>query len=256
MIINYKKFTPSLLAACSTLADGNMRLHTNALDPAAVQEVDIQAKKNRAAFFKSLGIDQKTVVRAKLVHGNQAIVVGNPKSISGDVSAEADALITGERGVYLSITMADCPALYLYDAQSQAIGLAHCGWKGLAAGIIAKTVEAMRTKLNVNPHDLVAYIGPHARSECYRVKRDVFSEFFPDTKFVSESVPLSLESVITRDLIDAGVLSSKIDSSEECTVCTLADIPDALHFGHYKFFSFRRTRSNPLETQLAVIGLK
>jgi YfiH family protein len=250
---DFKKFpADKLVRAYSTLVDGNMRMHF--VDDAP--SLDYGPRANRTKFFDQNHILPLDVVSARLEHGNKVEVVGNPRHEIDPVFIKGvDALITGEKGVYLSITMADCPALYLYDAISESVAIAHCGWKGLAKGIVAETIKAMQTKLNVNPHDLVAYIGPHVRSECYRVKRDVFAKFFPDTRFVSESVPLSLESVIYRDLIDAGVLSSHIDSSDECTACAQCN-PTVGSFMDYKYFSFRRQRSNPLETQLAVIGMK
>jgi len=71
---------------------------------------------------------------------------------------EADAAITRVPLAKLAVRTADCVPLVLEG--EDAIGVVHAGWRGLAAGIVQKTVEALGSVRRV-------HIGPHIRSGCY-----------------------------------------------------------------------------------------
>jgi len=74
------------------------------------------------------------------VHGDVVVTVNAPGDGAG---AEADAAVTNVPGAVLSVQVADCvPVAILSD--EGVIGVAHAGWKGLAAGVLASTVNAMR----------------------------------------------------------------------------------------------------------------
>ncbi|MEY3707969.1 MAG: peptidoglycan editing factor PgeF, partial [Pseudomonadota bacterium] len=53
----------------------------------------------------------------------------------------------------------DCLPIVLADASGRALGMAHAGWRGLAAGVIESTVAAMRDATEPNAC-LLAWIGP------------------------------------------------------------------------------------------------
>lgn len=78
----------------------------------------------------------------------------------------ADALVTRNGGVALSIRVADCVPVVLADAGNRVIGTAHAGRVGLAGGVLVNTVAAMR---ELGADDLVAWIGPRICGDCYEV---------------------------------------------------------------------------------------
>ena len=55
----------------------------------------------------------------------------------------ADACIARQRGSVCVVMTADCLPVLLCDKQGTVAGAAHAGWKGLAAGVIEATVQAM-----------------------------------------------------------------------------------------------------------------
>ena len=59
---------------------------------------------------------------------------------SGRPSTACDGLVTNEPGVALTIFSADCTPVLLFDPVARAIGAAHAGWRGTAAGIAARAV--------------------------------------------------------------------------------------------------------------------
>jgi hypothetical protein len=98
------------------------------------------------------------------------------------------------------------------------VAMAHCGWRGLAGGIVAGTAEAVEAE--------AAAIGPGIGPCCYEVGEEVLAEF-DDLDGVTEGRMLDLPAVARVLLERAGVKS--IESAEICT----SDNPDL-------FYSHRR----------------
>ncbi len=74
----------------------------------------------------------------KQVHGTT--VVDPERAAQG---TEADAAVTRAPGVVCAVTTADCLPVFLSERRGKAVGIAHAGWRGLAAGVIESAVRAM-----------------------------------------------------------------------------------------------------------------
>lgn len=86
---------------------------------------------------------------------------------------EADAAVTGVPGRVLAILTADClPVLFCSDGGDE-VAAAHAGWRGLAAGVLERTVAAMRTPAS----RLQAWLGPAAGPRAYEVGDEVRAAF-------------------------------------------------------------------------------
>ncbi|MCU0274472.1 MAG: polyphenol oxidase family protein [Acidimicrobiales bacterium] len=111
-----------------------------------------------------LAVRRRAVVDApwtwlRQVHGDRVVVVEEPGGCAGE---EADAAVTGVSGAVLAVHTADCAPLALVSAG--ALGVVHAGWRGLAAGVVERTVEAV-TALGGPVTDTV--LGPCIGPECY-----------------------------------------------------------------------------------------
>lgn len=95
------------------------------------------------------------------VHGAEVVVVDAP---GGGAGTEADAAVTATPGAVLAVHTADCVPVLLFDADAGVVGAAHAGWRGLVAGVVGATVDAMAALGARRP---VAHVGPHIRSRCY-----------------------------------------------------------------------------------------
>lgn len=82
----------------------------------------------------------------------------------------ADAMVTTLPGVALCIRVADCVPVLLADPQARVVGAAHAGRVGLASGVLAATVSAMR---DLGAVEITAWIGPHVCGRCYEVPADM-----------------------------------------------------------------------------------
>lgn len=85
----------------------------------------------------------------------------------------ADAMVTTLPGVALCIRTADCVPVLFADESAGVIGAAHAGREGMARGVLAATVSAMR---ELGASVIRAWIGPHVCGGCYEVPADMAEE--------------------------------------------------------------------------------
>lgn len=85
----------------------------------------------------------------------------------------ADASFTRKKGVVCAVTIADCLPVLLADEAGDVVGIAHAGWRGLAAGVIEATIDAMA----VPAHRMLAWLGPAIGAAAYEVGEDVRAAF-------------------------------------------------------------------------------
>jgi hypothetical protein len=86
---------------------------------------------------------------------------------------QADACIARHRAAVCVVMTADCLPVLLCDKQGSVVGAAHAGWKGLAAGVIEATVQAM----DVAPQNLMAWLGPAISQDAFEVGDEVRAAF-------------------------------------------------------------------------------
>lgn len=91
------------------------------------------------------------------VHGAQVHDADAPAGAGGSGAPPvADAAVTRRAGGVLAIMVADCLPVLFCSTDGQRLGAAHAGWRGLAAGVLERTIEAMGTLAG----ELHAWIGP------------------------------------------------------------------------------------------------
>jgi len=89
------------------------------------------------------------------------------------IQEPADAAFTGRHGEACVIMTADCLPVLLCDRAGTKVGAAHAGWRGLSAGVVEATVQAMDAK----PGELLAWLGPAIGSQAYEVGEEVRAAF-------------------------------------------------------------------------------
>jgi len=88
----------------------------------------------------------------------------------------ADAAVTAERGVVCTILSADCLPVLFADRAGTAVGIAHAGWRGLAAGVLEATLAALRD-LGTRDDEVIAWLGPAIGPAAFEVGDDVRDAF-------------------------------------------------------------------------------
>ena len=84
---------------------------------------------------------------------------------------EYDGYIERDFNVANAIRTADCIPLILWNAKNKLIIGLHCGWRGIASGIIEKALQNDEFSIT---H---AYIGPHISKDHFEVKKDFIESF-------------------------------------------------------------------------------
>jgi hypothetical protein len=183
-----------------------------------------------SAVAAAVDVPASRLVRLRQVHGASVVVKRREDSSGDGRRAEADIIVSDDPESAVAIQTADCVPLLMADAVTGAVGAAHAGWRGLAAGVPGAAVGAMASEFGVRPADLVVAAGPSISAARYEVGGDVRSTFetaFGPREiarwFPAETRPLHWEFdgwSATRDqLIAAGVPPASIHVSGICTAC-------------------------------------
>lgn len=144
----------------------------------------------------------------------------------------ADASVTTRPGVACTVMVADCLPVLFTDHQGRAVAAAHAGWRGLAAGVLEKTVEALCHAADCPPAQVHTWLGPCIGPKAFEVGADV-REAFADAaaqrfRPVSQTKWFADLAGLAQDrLLRQGVVS--VTPSHLCTVSDPS-----------RFFSFRR----------------
>ena len=131
---------------------------------------------NYARLGRAVGFAPEETVFTKQVHSALVERVGRAdcgRGLQREAEHGVDGLVTNEPGVALTIFSADCTPVLLFDPVARAIGAAHAGWRGTAAGIAVRAVEAMQREFGCRPENIRAAIGPCIGPCCFETDDDV-----------------------------------------------------------------------------------
>ena len=185
------------------------------------------------AFFtgKEIGIDPEKVVRISGINkGHLYTPIQQHTSgviiIDSDLTPQvADAVLTDRDGLIIGIHVADCVPILLYDRKRRVIGAVHAGWRGTAAGILMKAIEAMGERFSSDPSDVLMAMGPSIRWCCYSVGSDVIESVERTTgngDYIlrrDDKYCLDLPSANKYQALRMGIPPNNIWISEICTYC-------------------------------------
>ena len=124
---------------------------------------------NRRRVHQALGLPAEPCW-IRQVHGARAVRM--PAAQDAE-PPEADASFTTEPGVVCAVQAADCLPVLLCDQAGTVVAAAHAGWRGLAGGVLERTVAA----LPVPPQELLAWLGPAIGPEAFEVGEEVRERF-------------------------------------------------------------------------------
>ena len=183
---------------------------------------------NYARLGRAVGFAPEETVFTKQVHSAIVERVGRAdcgRGLQREAEHGVDGLVTNEPGVALTIFSADCTPVLLFDPIARAIGAAHAGWRGTAAGIAARAVEAMQREFGCRPENIRAAIGPCIGPCCFETDADVpdamraalGSEAGQAIRPAGAKFYVDLKRLNAIWLRRAGVTC--IDVSADCTAC-------------------------------------
>ncbi|NDV98522.1 peptidoglycan editing factor PgeF [Salipiger sp. PrR002] len=186
---------------------------------------------NRTRVAQAMEVPLEALITVSQVHSPRVVTVTGPLS---EPRPEADALVTREPGLALSVLTADCQPVLFADVEAGVIGAAHAGWRGAQGGVLEETVDAM-IALGASRDGIRAVIGPTISQRAYEVGPEFFEEFLAEdqgnARFFAggegDRMQFDLPAYGLHRLRAAGV------EAEWTRHCTYSD-PE-------RFYSFRRT---------------
>jgi YfiH family protein len=146
----------------------NLALHVG--DDAA----SVIANRTRLATYS--GLTDKQIAWLEQIHETDIVQAEDACMHSTGQVIRADASTTSQTGIACTIMTADClPVLFcnLPEAgELQNVAAAHAGWRGLAAGILSKTLTQFP-----KPDRVIAWLGPAISQTYFEVGQEVFDAF-------------------------------------------------------------------------------
>lgn len=185
---------------------------------------DAHAVASNRRFLRRLLPEEPIWIRQ--VHGARVI-----EAEPGSLGEEADAAVARVPARVCAVLTADCVPVLLADAGGAVVGIAHAGWRGLAAGVIENVVRAMA----VAPESLIAYLGPAIGAGAYEVGRDVYDAFVAADPGAAAAFASRGAGKFLADLnllARQRLMRLRVGSIHGGTLCTYSD-PE-------RFYSYRR----------------
>lgn len=206
--------------------------------------------KNYEILGNAIGFAPENAVLTHQTHTDVVIAVDQTHRGAGLFAPElpeCDGLITNTPGLALFVFSADCTPILFHDPVTGAVGAVHAGWRGTAAGIAQKAVQAMQVHYGCKPENIHAAIGPNIKQCCFETDSDVPKAMLdalgeaaaPHILQKHDKYYLDLTAINALFLRRAGVVC--IETAADCTRCN----PD-------KYWSARIT-GNDRGSQGAVI---
>ncbi len=159
---------PTNVSACCTTRVGgvsavpydslNLALHVG--DDAA------RVSANRERLREQLGLPAEPCWMNQ-THGIRAV------TLEQDSERDADAAITRRAGMVAVVMTADCLPILICNRSGTEVAAVHAGWRGLQAGVIQSTLDAMKS----SSEELMAWIGPGIAQPCFEVGDEVRAAF-------------------------------------------------------------------------------
>jgi YfiH family protein len=138
-------------------------------------------------------------------------------------SIECDGFVTSTPLTAIGISVADCVPLFAFDLERGVAGLAHCGWRGLASGVVEELLAALGRD-GGGTDGLSFLIGAAIGPCCYRVGDDLLACFKPEevrdfSTSTGGEVFFDIKRVVASRLVAGGARPEKISIDNTCTSC-------------------------------------
>lgn len=188
---------------------------------------------NRALLVETLGIPAQPQWLEQ-VHGCAVV-----DAASDGIERRGDAAYTRDPGTVCAVLTADCLPVMLCDDAGTEVAVAHCGWRGLAGGVLRNTVD----RFSQRPSRLHAWLGPAIGPGAFEVGADVRDAFLGTALDPSHREAVSL--AFGRCANDASKLNADLYALARAELAAIGVL--SVHGGggctlseEVRFFSYRR----------------
>jgi len=184
------------------------------------QEQEACLVENWERVASVLGVEATAIAMVDQVHGEVVLVANDGGGVLRPVG-QGDGLVCTRRGHGVAVRVADCVPILM--ACQDGVAAVHAGWRGTAAAIVCRAVEALCETCGVLPGDLVVAIGPCIGPCCYQVGEEVvvgIGQHLERKRFVvGRSDPPRVDLALANRLMLEAVGVSDIECLDCCTRC-------------------------------------
>ena len=152
------------------------------------------------------------------VHGAQ--VFDATQFSNGAQAPDADASFTNVAKLVCCVMTADCLPVLLCDAAGQCVAAAHAGWRGLAAGVLQNTIQAMRER---GAQEIYAWLGPAIGPKAFEVGAEVRQVFVDKLGLAADAAFIAVGDKYLADIYQLARLALaqvgvvQVAGGEECS---------------------------------------
>lgn len=220
---------PQQIKACTTTRQGGIsQAPFDTLNLAShVTDSLLAVENNRKNLYRDLGCSP--VIWLNQTHSTHVINADQPS-----VLLTADAIYSKKKNTVCAVLTADCLPILICNRQGSCVAAVHAGWKGLAGGVIEKTIRVLDTPIK----DLLVWLGPTISQAAFTVGKDVYIAFTQQTALHNDNAFKVVDSEHwLADLIllaKQRLLALGIQSIYSSDLCTYKNTD--------RFFSFRRDK--------------
>ncbi len=132
---------------------------------------------NRLRFAQATGVSP---VYLNQVHGCKVLRLHQRGATSDGAESEADASVTTEAGIACTVLVADCLPVLFAAPEGRAVGAAHAGWRGLAAGVLEATLAEVCEAADCASAQVQCWLGACIGPRRFEVGVDVLQAFGAD----------------------------------------------------------------------------
>lgn len=172
------------------------------------------------------------------VHGANVVRLTAADLAQDAPTHNADGAVTTEPGIACAVQVADCLPVLFAAPGGRAVGAAHAGWRGLAAGVLEATLAQVCEAAQCAPGEVQVWRGACIGPAQFEVGPDVLVAFGlspqanDSPRFVAKAAGKWLADLpaLARDQLQAAGVRV-VGGGQGCTVTERS-----------RFFSFRRDR--------------
>ena len=161
---NIKAFTTTRISGHSQGDYAGLNLASH------VKDNQLDVEKNRQLLIDQLALPEQPLWLDQ-VHGVDAV---NVATVSQPVVA--DAAYCDQKNKICAVLTADCLPVLICNRQGTKVAAVHAGWRGLLAGVIENTIDAMQEPAN----NILIWLGPAIGPQAFEVGQEVKDAFVND----------------------------------------------------------------------------
>jgi YfiH family protein len=130
---------------------------------------------DRDLIAKELGVSADQIFSLTQIHSDKVVCLD--QIVPRETLPEGDALITKLPGIIIGVKTADCMPILVCDKKVRVVAAIHAGWRGLAAGIVQKTLAKMMRQYGCRFENMEFAFGPCISETNFEVGPEVLDQF-------------------------------------------------------------------------------